>query len=84
MKITLSNDFHNTEISLNVKNGQLSAGQVKRAQKVLCGLSDCRCSGDIGYRGRQQDGIDGIEAKHDRHGNIIGAFVHTYQRGDKW
>lgn len=84
MIITLTNDFHNTEITLNCKNGKLSAGQVKKAQKALCGMSDCCCSGDIGYRGKQQDGIDGIEAEIDRNGNIIGAWVHIYQRGDKW
>ena len=84
MKITLANDFHNTEITLICKDGKLSAGQVKRASRTLCGVSGCCCSGDVGYRGPQQDGIDGIEVMHDRNGNVAGAWVNTYQRGDKW
>ena len=75
MKLTLSNDFHNTEITLNCKDDKLSAGQVKRANRELCGMSDCCCSGDIGYRG-PQDGFDGIEAIYDRMGKITGAIVH--------
>ena len=75
MKLTLKNDFHNTEITINAKNEKLSPEQVKKAQKHLCGMSDCCCSGDVGYR-RQQDGFNGIEVEYDRMQNIIGAWVH--------
>ena len=52
----LLNDFHNTEITLRVKGDQLSSGQIKRAQKELCGISGCTCSGPTGARG-VQDGF---------------------------
>lgn len=61
MKITLSNDFHNAEVTLNVKdNRNISASQVKRAKRVLCGISGCTCSNDLGQRG-DQDLPEGME-----------------------
>lgn len=62
MKITLKNDFHNSEINLNcevkshihnVATAYLSANQTKRAKSKLCGISGCTCSGVDGSRGRQ-------------------------------
>ena len=53
-KITLTNDFHNTEVTLNVKNGIITVGQVKRARRVLCGISGCTCGDDLGARGKQE------------------------------
>jgi hypothetical protein len=51
--LTLTNDFHNTSVTLRVKGGHLSAGQVARARRELCGVDDCTCSGDVGTRGPQ-------------------------------
>lgn len=54
MKVVLSNDFHNTTVTLLVSEGwSLSPRQRKRAQKALCGMSDCLCSGSLGARGPQ-------------------------------
>jgi hypothetical protein len=61
--ITLTNDFHNTTVTLrcevlshihNVSTAYLSAGQIKRAKRELCGIAGCTCSGDAGLRGRQE------------------------------
>ena len=57
MKITLTNDFHNTSCTLISKNGRISESQMKRAKRELC-CDGCTCSGDFGYRGPQE--IDGI------------------------
>ena len=49
--ITLKNDFHHTEVHLIPKNGELSAGQIKRSRKILCGCDNCVCSNAAGMRG---------------------------------
>lgn len=51
VKITLTNDFHNTEANVlaeRLSNGNLSINinQYKRACRKLCGMNDCMC-GDI-------------------------------------
>lgn len=46
MKITLRNNFHNTEAVVIPRNGELSPRQVNRALKKLCGMKDC-CCGDV-------------------------------------
>jgi hypothetical protein len=56
--ITLTNDFHNTEVRLNPKDGKLSARQVKRAEKVLCGMDDCICGNEAGMRGAENPDIE--------------------------
>ena len=50
--ITLTNDFHNTEVTLKDKAGRLSADQVRKAKKALC-AAGCTCSGVAGTRGKQ-------------------------------
>ena len=55
-KITLYNDFHNTEVTLLIPATgprYLSPQQIRRARKTLCGHRDCCCSGDLGTRGPQ-------------------------------
>ena len=54
-KIVLTNDFHHTEVNLSARGGELSPGQIKKAKRVLCGMSDCTCSNDIGIRGCNGD-----------------------------
>ena len=56
MSITIRNDFHNTEITMHPRNGCLSARQMARAKRALCGIDRCQCSGDAGERGRQVGG----------------------------
>jgi len=55
MKIVLTNDFHNTSVSLIAKEGsigpKLSKNQIKRARKTLCGMARCWCGGPAGERG---------------------------------
>ena len=50
--IRLTNDFHNTEVTLKDKAGKLSAAQVRKASKALC-MEGCTCSGIAGTRGAQ-------------------------------
>ena len=52
-KLKLTNDFHNTSITLHVVGLRLSAGQVRRARHALCGMASCDCSGYVGVRGPQ-------------------------------
>ena len=56
MLITLTNSFHDT--SARVKAGKLSKATVKRVQRELCGVVDCKCAEcDLGTRGNQDDGV---------------------------
>jgi hypothetical protein len=75
MRITLKNDFHNTEVRLNPKNEELSTGQVKRAQRVLCGIDDCVCGNTAGMRGNDNPAIefntDWIDNKYVTTGTIL-------------
>jgi hypothetical protein len=71
MKIRLTNDFHRTETTVNTKeeNGRhyLTLNQVQAAEKKLCGMADCQCSGILGIRGEQPDvaGFDGYATRGD-------------------
>lgn len=59
MKITITNDFHNTAASLNIEIGKpLSASQIARARRTLCGIDGCTCGGNLGERGAQNVQID--------------------------
>jgi len=55
--VTLTNDFHGTEVNLKPHSGRngyyLSPRQVKRAKNALCGMLNCSCSGPLGERGQQ-------------------------------
>ncbi len=55
MSIELINDFHNSAVRLRVRGipCELSAGQVRRAKRTLCGVGGCLCSGILGTRGIQ-------------------------------
>ena len=57
-QVTLTNSFHGSEITLRAKLDArgvawLSAGQVRKARRALCGMSDCSCGGDGGCRPAQ-------------------------------
>lgn len=51
MKIKLTNDFHSTEAY--VRKAELSKQTVYRVRRALCGISDCKCGGNLGERGGQ-------------------------------
>lgn len=78
--ITLTNDFHNTEVNLIIESttgdaiGTLSASQILRARRELCGSSDCMCSGDVGTRGRQDYSVEPIF--DNRTGRVTGGVVY--------
>ena len=73
--ITLTNDFHNTSVTLRASGNKLSRGQMLKAKRALC-CDGCGCSGDFGYRG-PQDGIDGIEPIYNsRLGEVEGGVIH--------
>ena len=56
---TIINDFHHTEATCRPgPGGQLTKRQVQRLQRILCGISDCQCSGDLGQRGHQDYEIE--------------------------
>lgn len=74
-KITLINDFHDTEIKLVVDNCRLSLNQTNKAKRALCGIKDCKCSGPFGYRGYQND-FDGVEEIIDQEGKCLGGIVY--------
>lgn len=72
MKITLRNDFHNTEIKVIPRDGKLSIQQVKRIRKALCGIQSCACGDILGMRG--QDNPE-IIADQDDYGRISAYLV---------
>lgn len=55
--ITLTNDFHGTEITIRVKAKDnyyiISRYQMNRMWKILCGHKDCTCSNSMGTRGSE-------------------------------
>lgn len=70
-KVVLSNDFHNTEVTLRGPLNRsritvLSDGQIKKAYKALCGMDDCQCKTVTGVE------LDG------RHGELDFARVGCY------
>lgn len=48
---TISNDFHNT--TTRTKLGRKTEKQMRSIKRRMCGVSDCKCSDDIGSRGPQ-------------------------------
>lgn len=67
MKIKLTNDFHNSEVTLTIRqDGTVSYNQIKKARKSLCGCNDCLCSGDSGQRGQQEWVILSLDDKNYR------------------
>lgn len=54
-KVTLTNDFHNSQVVVQLKGSFLTEYQTKRAKTALCGISGCTCSGATGIRGTQTD-----------------------------
>lgn len=54
--ITLTNDFHSTEITLRKKAGDsVSRSTYYRVRRALCGISDCTCSHSDGTRGSRYE-----------------------------
>jgi len=58
-KVVLTNEFHETRITLYaqcVKSGllRLSKNQVYRARHKLCWIADCTCGDALGARGKQE------------------------------
>ena len=59
--ITLTNNFHNTEINIRADVGDtLTHSQVSRSRRALCGIADCSCSGREGTRGPQTVELDPV------------------------
>jgi len=82
--ITIRNSFHNTEVNLrptlcHAGVLEFSPSQVRRAQRELCGDSNCRCGGALGQRGAQdwrgevtRTGPDTVEVEFDAYTGIYG------------
>ena len=61
--VTLTNDFHNSSVRIrcevlshihNVSTIYPTVGQIKKAEKALCGIDGCTCSDYSGVCGRQE------------------------------
>lgn len=89
-KLVLKNDFHNSTVTFRVqldevKEGNiiyLSENQVKKAQRLLCGINFCTCSGELGMRSEWYE-LDGENVKlsqdpiyNNRTGKIEGCILH--------
>lgn len=63
---TLRNNYHARETSVRYEPGRdLSRDQVRRIRSVLCGISDCRCGGDLSERGPQDVAIVPVGVRDD-------------------
>lgn len=62
MKITIYNEFHNTEAAVQVTTlpATLSPSQVRRVRRKLCGIEGCTCGGDLSERGGQDVFIEAL------------------------
>ena len=65
MKITLKNNFHNTQATVISRDGIINTASLKRASHKLCGMDGCTCGG---IRGPQDVELRG---DIDRDGNGI-------------
>jgi len=63
MRIKLQNDYHGTEVQINLTDGRLSQRQLARADKALCGLTGCCCGGL--HRNHPELGILYDSIRHD-------------------
>ena len=54
-QIMITNNYHNTSVTLRVRNERLSERQIQRAIRALCGVPGCRCGDTFGARGPQPD-----------------------------
>lgn len=80
--ITLRNDFHGTTARIIVRDGYLSARQLQRAGKKLCGVADCKCSAEDGTRGPQDVKLDfDYDLSYDSHHQLLGAYVYQREEG---
>ena len=81
--ITLFNDFHQTQVNLRPVPlegddgtiGKLSENQIKRARRILCGISGCICGNDLGMRGPQNYEIAPVIDRCT--GQVTGAWVYN-------
>lgn len=64
MRITLTNNFHNSESIVSVPRlpYTLSTGQSAKVRRELCGLRDCTCGV---VRGRQWQGRQELTVEQD-------------------
>lgn len=60
MKITITNTFHNSSVNVIVPNYpfQLTSTQVKRVEKNLCGIPNCRCGSMWSMSNTEIEGSD--------------------------
>jgi hypothetical protein len=67
MDLTLTNDFHNTEVTVRLqdRSGLLTPSQTARVRRELCGTAGCSC-GII--RGPQAEAYYGHEWEQDEAG----------------
>ena len=81
MLITLTNEFHNTETRIQVKDGKVSARAGQRAWTALCGMKGCICGGQLGQRGAQYHNGHGVQIEPDFHndGDRAGNHAATVQ-----
>ncbi len=49
-RITLRNDFHDTEATVIAVDGIINGRAMHRATRKLCGIDGCTCGGVRGYQ----------------------------------
>jgi hypothetical protein len=58
--ITIINEFHKSEVRVRANIGDvLTARQVRRIRRTLCGRIGCTCGGILSERGHQPVPFDG-------------------------
>lgn len=76
--VEVSNSYHNTSTTararvLDIGELYLSAGQVRRIRRALCGHYGCICGGELGERGPQ---AYEVTPDYDtRRGGLLGAYL---------
>lgn len=64
-QITLTNNFHGTEVTIRPVDGRVSHRAGTRAWKALCGMKDCICGGQLGQRGPQHHNGHEVQVEPD-------------------
>lgn len=73
-RITLTNDFHDSGVTLQLRSAFPSTSQVRRSWKALCGIKGCACGDVMGMRGPQAVKITGQEYSREL-GEMVPSFA---------
>lgn len=74
MRVNLTNDFHRSSVTLDLKSAFPTDGQVKRAWRTLCGIKGCTCGGNIMGMHGPQSGFRIVGQEYSR-GGLVPRFA---------